>query len=153
MLYQEAMKKKIGGWTDSVVQRSGPNWSLSPNVLMDPPRNVTQDKNEKKFSTYLKTSQQFQPCVGFISIQLHDSNFPKKQEVHKRISVTELQTLLPKMTFQEQGMRAIQNRQRSQNPIINSRNRSAESRNSKPSHSPSHSVKQHRAFVPVACQN
>ena len=52
----------------------------------------------------------------------------KKPETRKLIRVTEPAPPLTKTSFQQQGMSAVQDRNRSQNPINNSRNRSAESR-------------------------
>ena len=49
------------GWAESVAQQSVPRRPLSPNLVIDPPTNVTKDRADKRFSTYPKTTLLFQP--------------------------------------------------------------------------------------------
>ena len=114
------------GWTNSVAQQSGPSRPLPPNVLIDPSKNVTQDRSDKSFSTYPKTTPLFQPGAGLFSTQLQDSSILKKPEIPKSIRVTEPQTFLPKTTFAQQEPLAFQNMQKRQSPKNNYRNRSLE---------------------------
>ena len=79
--------------------------------MIDPPKNVTQDRSDKLFSAYPKTTPLFQPGAGLFSTQLQDSSILMKPEILKSIRVTETQTFLPKTTFQHQGPSAFQNRQ------------------------------------------
>ena len=103
---------------------------LSPNVDIDPPTTVTQDRVDKRFSTYPKTTPLFQPGEGLFSTQLTEPSILKKPEIRKPIRVTEPPAPpLTRTTFQQQGMSAVQDRNRSQKPINNFENRSAESRN------------------------
>ena len=117
------------GWGESVVHQSVPRRPLSPNVVIDPTKNVTQDRVLKRFSTYPKNIPLLPPGEGFFSTQLTESSIFKKPEIHKSIRVTEPQALLTRMTFQQQETSAVQDRNRSQSPINNSQNRSVESRN------------------------
>ena len=109
-----------------MAQQSVYRRPLSPNVVINPPTNVTQDRVDRRFSTYPKTTPLFQPAF---STQLKEPRILKKQEIHKSIRVTEPPAPLTRTWFQQQGTSAVQDRNRSQNPINNSRNRSAESRN------------------------
>ena len=121
---------RAAGWAESVAQQSVPRRQLSPNVLIDPPTNVTKDSADKRFSTYPKTTPLFQPGKRLFSTQLAESSILKKPEVRKPIRVTNPPAPpLTRPTFQQQGTSAVQTRNRSQSPISNSRNRSAESRN------------------------
>ena len=113
----------------SVAQQSGPSRPLSPNIVIDPPKNVTQDRGDKRFGTYPKTTPLFQRGAGLFSTQLQDSSILKKPEIPKSIRVTEQQKFLPKTTLQQQGPSDFLNRQRSQSPKNNYRNRSLESQN------------------------
>ena len=121
--------ERTAGWANSVAQHSGPSQPLSPNVVIDPHKNVTLDGGKKCFSAYPKTTPLFQPGAGLFLTQLQDSSILKKPEIPESIRVTEPQTFLPKTTFQQQGPSAIHNRQRSQSPKNNYRNRLMESRN------------------------
>ena len=122
--------ERTAGWAESLAQQSVPRRPLSPNVVIDPPTNVTQDRIDKRFSTYPKTNPLLQPCEGLFSTQLTEPSILKKPEIRKPIRVTGPPApLLTKATFQQQGTSAVQDRNRSQSPINNSRNRSAESRN------------------------
>ena len=56
--------ERTAGWANSVAQQSVPNRQLSQNVVIKPPKSVTQDKIDKRFSAYPKTSPLFQPCAG-----------------------------------------------------------------------------------------
>ena len=112
-----------------MAQQSGTSRPLSPNVVIDPPTNVTQDKGEKRFSAYPKTKPLLQPGAGLFSTQLQDSSILKKPEIPKSFRVTEPQTFLLKTTFQQQGSSALQNRQIRKSPKNNYRNRSMESQN------------------------
>ena len=94
--------ERTAGWANSVVQQSGPSRPLSSNVLINPPKNVTQNRRDKLFSAYPKTTLLFQPGAEHSSTQLQDSSIPKKPEIPNSIRVTESQTLLPKTTFQQQ---------------------------------------------------
>ena len=91
--------ERTAGWEKSVAQHSGASRQLSPNVVIDPPKNVTQDRGDKRFSAYPKTTTLFQPGAGLFSAQLQDSSILKKPEIPKSIRVTE-QTLFSKTTFQ-----------------------------------------------------
>ena len=122
--------ERTAGWAESVAQQSVHRRPLSPNVVIDPPTNVTQERVDKVFSTYPKTTPLFQPGEGLFSTQLTDPSILKKPEVLKPIRVTDPPAPpLTRTTFQQQGTSAVQTRNRSQSPINNSRNRSAESRN------------------------
>ena len=57
--------KRTAGWAESVPQQSVPRQSLSPNVVINPPTNVTHDRVDKRFSTYPKTTPLFQPGTDF----------------------------------------------------------------------------------------
>ena len=48
--------ERTAGWAESVAQQSVPRPPLSPNFVIDPPTNVTQDRVDKRFSTYPKTN-------------------------------------------------------------------------------------------------
>ena len=112
-----ALRRKLQrptDWTNSVAKQSGPSRPLSPNVVIDTPKNVTKVRVDKRFSAYLKTSPLFQPGTGLCSTQLQDSSILKKPKIPKTIRVTEPQTLLPKTTFQQQKLSMFPNRQRSQ---------------------------------------
>ena len=119
--------ERTAGWANWVAQHSVPSRPLSPNVVIEPPENVTQDRGDKRFSSYPNTTPLFQPGAGLFSAQLQDSSILKKPEIPKSITVTEPHTFLPKTTFQQQGPSAFQNRQTSQSPKHNSRSRSMES--------------------------
>ena len=122
--------ERTAGWAESVAQQSVHRRPLSPNVVIDPPTNVTQERVDKGFSTYPKTTPLFQPGEGLFSTQLTEPSIFKKPEVLKPIRVTDPRAPpLTRTTFQQQGTSAVQTRNRSQSPINNSRNRSAESRN------------------------
>ena len=122
--------ERTAGWAGSVAQQSVPRRPLSPNVVIDPPTNVIKDRADKRFSTYPKTTPLFQPGERLFSTQLTELSILKKREVRKQIRVTDTPAPpLTRMTFQQQGTSAVQDRNRSQSPINNSRNRSAESRN------------------------
>ena len=122
--------KRTAGWVESVAQQSVPQRPLSPNVVIDPPTNVTKDRADKRFSTYPKTTPLFQPSERLFLTQLTEPSILKKQEVRKPISVTDPPAPpLTRTTFQQQGTSAVQDRNRSQSPVNNLRNRSTESRN------------------------
>ena len=44
--------ESTAGWANSVAQQSGPSRPLPPNVVINTPKNVTQDRDDKFFSTY-----------------------------------------------------------------------------------------------------
>ena len=122
--------ERTAGWAESVAQQSVHRRPLSPNFVIDPPTNVTQERVDKAFSTYPKTTPLFQPGEGLFSTQLTEPSILKKPEVLKPIRVTDPPAPpLTRTTFQQQGTSAVQTRNSSQSPINNSRNRSAESRN------------------------
>ena len=122
--------ERTAGWAESVAQESVPRRPLSPNVVIDPPTNFTKDRADKSFSTYQKTTPLFQPGERLFSKQLTEPSILKKPEIRKPIRVTDPPSpLLTRTTFQQQGTSAVQDRKRSQSPINNPRNRSAESRN------------------------
>ena len=50
--------ERTAGWAESVAQQSVHRRPLSPNVVIDPPTNFTQERVDKRFSTYPKTT----PC-------------------------------------------------------------------------------------------
>ena len=70
-------------WLKSVAERSGPSRPLSPNVVVEPPKNVTQDRSDKRFSTYPKTTTLFQPGVGIFSPPRQEPSFLKRSEIPK----------------------------------------------------------------------
>ena len=122
--------KRTAGWVESVAQQSVPQRPLSPNVVIDPPTNVTKDRADKRFSTYSKTTPLFQPGERLFSTQLAEPSMLKEPEIRKPIRVTDPPAPpLTRTTFQQQGTSAVQDRNRSQSPINNLQNRSAESRN------------------------
>ena len=122
--------EKTAGWAKSVAQQSVPRRPLSPNVVIDPPTKVRQDRFDIRFSTYPKTTPLFQPGEGLFSTQLIEPSILRKPEIRKIIRVTDTPAPpLTRTTFQQQGKSAVQDRNRSQSPINNLRNRSAESRN------------------------
>ena len=47
------------GWVESVAQQSVSRRQISPNVVINTPTNVTQDRVDKRFSTYPKTTPLF----------------------------------------------------------------------------------------------
>ena len=53
--------ERTAGGANSVAQHSSPSRPLSPNVVIDPHKNVTQDRGDKHFSAYSKTTPLFQP--------------------------------------------------------------------------------------------
>ena len=112
-----------------MAEQSVPRRPLSPNVVIDPPTNVTQNRIDKRFSTYPKTTPLFQPGEGLFSTQLTEPSILRKPEIRKPIRVADPPAPLIWTTFQQQGLSAVQSRKRSQSPINNSRNKSAESRN------------------------
>ena len=62
-------------------------------------------------------------------MQLTEPSILKKQEIRKSIRVTDQPSPLTMTMFQQQGTSAVQDRNRSQSPIKDSQNRSAENRN------------------------
>ena len=76
-------QEKTAGWAESVAQQSVPRQPLSPNVVIDPPTNVTKDRADKSFSTYPKTTLLFQPRERLFSTQLTEPSILKKPEVRK----------------------------------------------------------------------
>ena len=116
-------------WLKSVAERSGPSRPLLPSVVVEPPKNVTQDRSDKRFSAYPKTTTLFQPGVGVLSPPRQEPSFLTRSEIPKSISVTDHPVHLSRTTIQQQGTSTTQNKQRSQSPKHNSRNRSLESRN------------------------
>ena len=107
-----------------MAEHSGPSRPLSPDCVVDPPKNGTQDIGDKRFSTYPKTTPLFQPGAGLFSAPLTEPSILKKPQIRKSIRVTDPQTQLTKTTFQQQGTSASQKRFRSQSPINNNQNRS-----------------------------
>ena len=57
--------ERTAGWAESVAQQSVPRRPLSPNVVIDPPTKVTRDRNDKRFSTYPKTTPLLQTQRNF----------------------------------------------------------------------------------------
>ena len=109
-----------------VVSNSG----VDQNETKRSHQQMSHRRVDKRFSTYPKTTPLFQPGEGLFSTQLTKPSILKKPEVHKPIRVTDPPAPpLTGKTFQQQRTSAIQTRNRSQSPINNSRNRSAESRN------------------------
>ena len=121
--------ERSAGWAKSVAQQSGPSRPLCPNVVINSPKNVTEDRRDKFFGAYPKTTPLFQPGAGFFSRQLQGSSTLKKTEIHKSIMVREQKTFMPQTTFQQEGPSACKNKQRSQSSKHNFRNRSMESQN------------------------
>ena len=113
-----------------MTQQSVPRRPLSPNIVIGPPTNVIMDRADKRFSTYPKTTPLFQPGERLFSTQLTEPRVLKKPEVRKTIIVTDPPAPpLTRTTFQQQGTSAVQDRNRSQSPINNLRNKSAECKN------------------------
>ena len=121
--------EKTDELAESVAQHSVPRRPLSPNVVIDPPTIVTQDRVDKRFRAYPKTTPMFQPGEGLFSTQLTEPSTLRKPEIRKPIRVTEPTPPLTRTTYQQRGPSAVQERNRSQSLINSSRNRSAESRN------------------------
>ena len=48
--------ERTAGWASSVAQHSSPSRPLSPNVVVNSPKNVTQDRGDRRFSAYPKTT-------------------------------------------------------------------------------------------------
>ena len=95
--------KRTAGWAQSVAQQSVPRRPLSPNVVIDPPTKVTQERVDKRFSTYPKTTPLFQPGEGLFSTQLTEPSILKKPEIRKPIRVNNPPApLLTRTTFQQQ---------------------------------------------------
>ena len=84
-------QEKTAGWAESVAQQSVPRRPLSPNVVIDPPTNVTQGRVDKRFSTYTKTTPLLQPGEGLFSTQLTEPSILNKPEIRKLIKVTDPQ--------------------------------------------------------------
>ena len=123
-------QERTARWAEAGAQQSVPQRPLSPNVVIDPPTNVTKDRADKRFSTYPKTTPLFQPGKRLFSTQLAEPSILKKPEVRKPIRVTDPPAPpLTRTTFQQQRTSAVRERNRSQSPIHNFRNRSTESRN------------------------
>ena len=97
--------------------------------MIDPPKIITQDRDDKNFTAYPKTTLLFQPDAGLFSAQLQDSIILKKPEIPKSIRVTESETFLRRTTFHQQAPSAFQNRQKSQSLKQNTLSRSMESQN------------------------
>ena len=132
---------RTAGWAESVAQQSVPRRPLSPHVVIDTPSNVTQNRADKRFSNYPKTTPLFQPGEVFFSTQLTEPSILKKPEIRKPIRLTDPPAPLTRTTFEQQGTSAVQPRNRSQTPINKSRNKSAESKKNEhdeSNYSPSH---------------
>ena len=86
--------------------------------------NVTQDRGDKRFSSYPKTTPLFQPGEGFSSTQMTELSILIKPGINKSIRVADPPALVTRTTFHQQGTSAFQNRNRSQSPINKSQNRS-----------------------------
>ena len=69
--------ERTAGWANTVAQQSGPSRQLSPNVLIDPPKNATQDRSDKRYSAYPIITLLIQLGGGFFSTQLQDSRNQK----------------------------------------------------------------------------
>ena len=121
------MKKQPGGQNQGLNSLSLDGHYLQ--TLLSP--NFTQDRVDKRFTTYTKISQLFQPGEGLFSTRLREPSVLNKPEIHKAIRVTEPPAPLTRTTFQQQGTSSIQDRNLSQSPTNNCRNRSAESKNSR----------------------
>ena len=88
------------GWAESVAQQSVSRRPLSPNVVMDPHTNFKQDRVDKRFTTYLKTTALFQPGEGLFPMELTEPSFVTKPKIRRSIRVTEPPAPLTKTTFQ-----------------------------------------------------
>ena len=55
--------ERTAGRANSVAQHSSPSRPLAPNVVIDPPKNVTHDRGDKRFSAYPKSTPLFPPRV------------------------------------------------------------------------------------------
>ena len=112
--------ERTAGWAKSVAQQSVPRRPLSPNVVIDPPTNVTQNRVDKRFSTFPKTTPLFQPGERLFSTQLTEPSILKKPEIRYSIRVMDPPVPpLTRTTFQQKGTSAVQDRNRSQGPINN----------------------------------
>ena len=76
-----------------------------------------------KISAPSQQLSRFSMGCRIFQTQLHDSSIPEKPEVPKSIRLTEPQMHLPKTTFQQQELSALQKRGRNQSPKHNFRNR------------------------------
>ena len=54
-------QERTARWAEAGAEQSVPQRPLSPNVVIDPPTNVTKARADKRFSTYPKTTPLFQP--------------------------------------------------------------------------------------------
>ena len=72
--------EKISGWANSVAQKYGPSRPVSANVVINPPKNVTQERSDKRFTAYPKITPLFQLGVELSSTQLQESSILKKPE-------------------------------------------------------------------------
>ena len=124
-------------WLNTVAEHSGPSRPLSPDCVVDPPKNGTQDIGDKPFSAYPKSTPLFQPSAGLFSAPLIEPSFLKKPQIRKSISVTDPQTQLTKTTFQQQGKSAIQNRVRLQLTSPKKIHQEQEQEHTEPNYSPS----------------
>ena len=107
--------ERTAGWAESVAQQSVLRRPLSPIVIIDPPTKVTQDRVDKRFSTYPKTTPLFQPGEGLFSTQLTELSILRKPEIRKQIRVADPpEPPLTRMTFQQQGTSAVQDRNESE---------------------------------------
>ena len=97
------------GWAESVAQQSVSRRPLSPNFVIDPPTIVKQDRVDKRFTTYSKTTPLFQLGEGLFSTQMPEPIIPKKQKIRKSIRVTDPPPPLTRTTFQQQETSAVQN--------------------------------------------
>ena len=70
--------ERTAGWAESLAQQSVPRRPLSRNDVIDPPTIVTQDRVDKRFNTYPKTTPLFQPGEGLFSTQLTEPSILKK---------------------------------------------------------------------------
>ena len=66
-----------------MAEQFGPSRSPSPNAEASPLKNVTEDKNNKRFSTYLKSASRLQLGVGELTAQLLVPSIPKTPEINK----------------------------------------------------------------------
>ena len=76
-------QERTAGWAKSVAQQSVPERPLSPNIVIDPPTIVTQERVDKRFNTYPKTTLLFQSGEGLFSMQLTEPSILKKPENQK----------------------------------------------------------------------
>ena len=69
------------GWDENVAEQFGPSKQQSSNAVAGSLKNVKKDTNDKRFSTYLKSTSRLQQGVGELAAQLRVPSVPKTPEI------------------------------------------------------------------------